>query len=437
MDKRIAGLGNPPRTGQRSGTGVPNADDGTTNAGDVMIDMRSRRVGGLCMILVLVAAACARDGDRAADGTVVAVTDGVTSVVLPQLEATAGPAWRLAESYSTMDTPPGVELHQVGDAVFLDDGALAIANSGNREILVLDVDGTERSRFGRQGDGPGEFNAISWLEAGADGGVIAYDPRQARLTFLSAEGEVLDTRRLAPPSRVVDLRPLALLEDGGAIAIYGEMRIFAPTGERRDTTPLFRFDADLTMADTVAMLPAKEWAYIPIPDGAARTEVGFGRDLATAGRSGRSALGATDSLAITVFDATGEPVMRVSGGGSAVPVSSADLEAFRQQTRDRLAQADEARRRAFEDHSPARETYPGFEHLLIDDAGRLWIGAYARPGRTMRRWVVLDSDGTVAGTLETPADATLLDAAGDRLAMLQRTDLDEEYIAVFRIEPGE
>jgi hypothetical protein len=413
---------------------VPNADDGTTNAGDVMIDMRSRRVGGLCMILVLVAAACARDGDRAADGTVVAVTDGVTSVVLPQLEATAGPAWRLAESYSTMDTPPGVELHQVGDAVFLDDGALAIANSGNREILVLDVDGTERSRFGRQGDGPGEFNAISWLEAGADGGVIAYDPRQARLTFLSAEGEVLDTRRLAPPSRVVDLRPLALLEDGGAIAIYGEMRIFAPTGERRDTTPLFRFDADLTMADTVAMLPAKEWAYISILDGSARTPVGFGRDLAIAGRNGRSAFGPTDSLDIAVFDASGEVTMRVSGGGLAVPVSPADLDEFRQNTRDRLTDAPEAMRRAFEE-APARETWPAFERLLIDDTGRLWIGAVTRPGQTLRRWVVLGTDGNVAGALDTPADATLLDAAANRLAMLLRSELDEEYIGVYRIEP--
>jgi hypothetical protein len=320
------------------------------------------RVIGTLSILVPLAGSCGGEAGREPDGPVVTVVDGVTSVVMPPLDATTGPAWRLTALFSTADAATRVDLHQATDAVFTEDGSLAIANSGNREILVLDADGAERSRFGRQGDGPGEFNWISWLEAGEDGGIIAY---------------------------------------------------------------------------TLTMLPAKEWAYIPIPDGAARTEVGFGRDLATAGRSGRSALGATDSLAITVFDATGEPVMRVSGGGSAVPVSSADLEAFRQQTRDRLAQADEARRRAFEDHSPARETYPGFEHLLIDDAGRLWIGAYARPGRTMRRWVVLDSDGTVAGTLETPADATLLDAAGDRLAMLQRTDLDEEYIAVFRIEPGE
>jgi hypothetical protein len=84
--------------------------------------------------------------------------------------------------------------------------------------------------------------------------------------------------------------------------------------------------------------------------------------------------------------------------------------------------------------TPHRDTYPAFGSLLVDDARRLWIGAYPRPGQPELRFVVIGPDGALHGIVAVPADAEVLDAAGDRLALARRSDLDEEIIEVLRIE---
>jgi hypothetical protein len=378
-------------------------------------------------------AACRTDSPQLGQQPTVTETDGVLHVVMPSLGNIASSEWRIEQSWSTLDAGSPVDLHQVVDAVFTADGTLAVANTGTREILMLGREGGLDLRIGRQGEGPGEFNAISKIDADAAGNVMAYDPRQARITTFGPAGQVRETHRLAPPNRVVDLMPLAFLDDGGVIAIYGEIRMFASGGVRRDTTPLFRFDASGATADTLGLLPATEWAYVSIPEGSSRRAVGFGRTLATAGRRGRSVVGGTDSLDITVFGATGTVAMRITGGGPPVEATGQDIERWRQSLRDRMSQAPEPIRRAFDD-TPYRPTFPAFEALMVDDAARIWIGAYVRPGETDRRWTVLGTDGSVAGTLALPAAATLLDAAGDRLAVLLHSDLDEEYIVVYRID---
>jgi hypothetical protein len=377
--------------------------------------------------------ACRADSPQLAQQPTVTEADGVLHVVMPPLGDIASPEWRIEQSWSTLDAGSAVDLHQVVDAVFTADGTLAVANTGTREILMLGRDGGLDLRFGRQGEGPGEFNAISKIDADAAGNVIAYDPRQARITTFGPAGEVRETRRLAPPNLVVDLMPLAFLDNGGVLAIYGDMRMFASGGVRRDTTPLFRFDASGEAADTLGLLPAQEWAYVSIPEGSSRREVGFGRTLATAGRRGRSVVGGTDSLDISVYGATGTATMRVTGGGPPVEATGEDIEEWRRSFRDRMSQAPEEIRRGWDD-PPYRPTFPAFEALMVDDAARIWIGAYVRPGETDRRWTVLDADGSVAGTLALPAAATVLDAAGNRLAVLLRSDLDEEYIVVYRID---
>lgn len=40
------------------------------------------------------------------------------------------------------------------------------------------------------------------------------------------------------------------------------------------------------------------------------------------------------------------------------------------------------------------------------------------------------------GQVAVPAGSRLLDAAGDRVAMLRRGEMDEEYVVVTRLAPG-
>ncbi len=385
-----------------------------------------------CASLLLALAGCGVADRGAGSGVTVTEGDGVLHVGLGSLAPAGARHWQTAEVYSTMALGAAVDLFRVTAARFLPDGALAVANAGTQEILVLDPSGAVMRRFGRSGEGPGEFRWISKLDVDGAGNLLAYDPRLGRLTRFTPEGEVLETRAIMPPNRVVDLEPLAVLPDGRVLAVYGSQRVFAPGGERRDSTPLFRVAAGGDIAAPLGVWPADEWSYTAISGGVARSAVGFGRTLARAGRQGRAALGSTDSVDVTLYDG-GRVVMRIAGPGPGPAVTDADVQRWREEKLLSLSPgAPEGVRRVFED-VPHRATFPAFDALLVDDAGRVWIGAYARPGQAERDWLVVSPSGSAEGTLTLPGGAVALDASGDRIALLMRNDLDEEYVAVLRI----
>mgnify|MGYP006190973157 CR=1 FL=1 len=58
---------------------------------------------------------------------------------------------------------PGQQLHRVTGATRFSDGTLVIANAGSRELYRYDSGGRFLGAFGKIGDGPGEFRALTWL----------------------------------------------------------------------------------------------------------------------------------------------------------------------------------------------------------------------------------------------------------------------------------
>ncbi len=385
----------------------------------------SRSVSALCVLVTLFACG---DGSHPASSVSVTEADGVLHVELPSLDAVEA----LDLSVETLYTTGGdVDLFQVTGARFVQDGLLAIANSGNGEILLIDDAGNLQRRIGRRGEGPGEFAWIAGFDVGVSGELVVYDPRLARLTRLRADGSVSEVIRLAPPNRVIDLEVLTILNNGSIAAVYGARRTFAQSGERRDTIPLMLFDREGSSPDTIGMWPATEWAFASFAGVAARGEVGFGRTAAYAGRTGRFAIGSTDTIEISVFDEDGRLVMRVAGG-EAVAVAETDIQLWRQDLLERRSQAPDELRRAF-DEFPHRSSFPGFQDLAVDDAGRIWIGSYPRPRQSERAWLVIDSNGHAWGNLMLPVSARVLDVAGDRIAIIWRNELDEEFLSVLRI----
>lgn len=396
-----------------------------------------RKVVGVALVCVgLVVAGCGAGSDREAKA-IISEVDGVLHVQLPArlpggvAEVPGVPDWGLRELYNTSSSGSDIELFRVTAARFLGDGTLAIANSGSNEILLLDDDGALRRRVGRAGSGPGEFGWIATLDLDADGNLLVYDPREVRLTRMAPTGEVVEARRLSSGTAVIDIHPLAELEDGRIMAVFSDVRVFHSSGEARDTVPLVVVDPAGAPWDTIGSWPAQEWAFFGFSGGSSRTQVGFGRNLAYAGRGGRAVLASTDSLDLSVFDATGSVAMRITGWGAIGAVSPADAERWRNQLVEQRSRAPEEIRRWLES-APFRGTYPAFKDLLVDDEGRVWIGGYPR-GDQAQSWLIIGGDGRLEGRLEVPGGATLLDAAGGRVAMLRRTELDEEYVVVLEI----
>lgn len=360
-------------------------------------------------------------------GVVVHDSSGVRVVTLPTEGPPAGTADTTIELYRTHGE---LDLYRVSGAVFLPDGGLAIANSGAHEIIFLDPEGEPVRRYGREGQGPGEFASIRAIGLTIDGALWAYDDRLGRLTMIPDPGEEPRTRPLRPADRVTSLEPLLVDPEGPILAIRGEHRVFKMSGESRDTVPLLLVPPD-GATDTLGRWPGLEKAFTAIEGGgSAQMRIGFGRDLHTASHSGTAVLGSSDAIDLSVFDHRGELTMKIVGDSPAVPVSESVAGAWRRERADALSEYPEYAAAYLEVR--VSETYPAFDALAMDERGRVWIALHPAGQSTRTLWVV-GSDGPEASVVG-PADGTLLAAMEDRIAVLRRSDFDEEYLVVFRID---
>lgn len=359
------------------------------------------------------------------------VIGGVTELTVSSFESAATNELGLHGLFSTSGEAHPLELFRVSAVRLLADGGVAIANSGTHEVIVLDVAGRLRNRFGGEGKGPGEFTGLTALDVGYSEELITYDPRQARLTFFSVSGDVMKTVRLSEQSSVVDLKPLTRTRDGRILAIHGQVRRFASGGERRDMIPLLMFGRDGGNAQTLAAFPGTEFIYIPVDQGVSRRAITFGRKAVASGRNGRVAIGSTDSLVISVYDA-GRLTYRIRGDWTAAPVRPEHVARWKS---DRLAGLDGAssEQRRASTEVPYRRTFPMFDDVLVDDRGRVWIADYPMPGEEQQVWLVVDVEKAESARIVLPTAATLMDVRGDRVAVLERNEWDEESVRVLRI----
>jgi len=391
-------------------------------------------VGFLCNAV----AACndARSEREVQARSVVQVSDsaGVTNIFLGRVAELAAPELEADSVFSTREL--GIELFRVGDALLLGSGGLAVANTGESEVLIFSVDGSLATRAGGQGEGPGEFSEITTLLA-TEAGFLAYDSRLARLSEFSETGRFLTSSRLDPQSAIVSLRPLATDTAGHVLAILGEQRFFLPEGMKRDTTPLLSFTNLGAKPDTLGVLPAREWSYGGIPGGGAtRSEPAFGRDIFIDGFGDRALVGDTDAPSLSIYGADVRLTrwIRCTSGGWTV--TAEEIEASRAERLARLGPDAPDWYRQSVENAPYRETHPAFHSALLGPGEMVWIGLATRPGEETRRWLVIGTDGQPRGWLNLPAMASVLDMDADRFAILLRDANDEEEVRLYGYGPG-
>ena len=80
---------------------------------------------------------------------------------------------------------------------------------------------------------------------------------------------------------------------------------------------------------------------------------------------------------------------------------------------------------------PHNETFPAFETAVLGPGEVVWIGLYARPGQGTRAWLVVGPDGQLRGRMDLSAGARVLAVRADRVALVQRDELDVEDFRVY------
>jgi len=97
-------------------------------------------------------------------------------------------------------------------------------------------------------------------------------------------------------------------------------------------------------------------------------------------------------------------------------------------------------------------TKPPFREILVDSEGRFWVSRYAEaekvrlpappPGSGERDywiepsvWDVIDPRGTFLGSVTTPPRTVFVDARGRSIWVVERGEMDEEYVVRLKIVP--
>ncbi|MDE2806308.1 MAG: hypothetical protein OXN18_14300 [Gemmatimonadota bacterium] len=366
-----------------------------------------------------------------ADEDIVRISD-VHALDLPLVEL------RLIHSTAAL---PDLHLDRVAGAVFLPDSALVIGDGGTRELVFLDRDGSIRVRSGRDGEGPGEYRWIERIGVGTDGIPFVFDRRLRRFTFLNARGEVTRIQRLDQGAGLGAAVPLSRFENGEVLAAL-ETRPILPPGLQRG--PVFLvLSSDLgEIVDTLGEWAGKE-RYVTdewLP-------VGFAQTALFAGRGRHALVGTNDSIDLTLYRGM-DPVTRLRGGYFPRRVTAQEKEEWTERFLAMFPEDYRAGWRRRLERSTIRDSYPAYGAVKVDADGRIWIGDYPKLADELRRWTIIEPDGTPVAAVNLPVlfplwledtvavtsqPVELLDVAHGRIAVLRRDEFDVEVVEVYEM----
>ncbi|MDE2875996.1 MAG: 6-bladed beta-propeller [Gemmatimonadota bacterium] len=396
---------------------------------------RSHRVPPLPLLLAATLSACAQ-GDPETGASDLTTTFDTAGGIIRVTNTGTAPEWRLApvasigpRSVTEEETPE--EFGRVSSVTLGPEGTVFVADAANREIRVFGLDGTHLRTFGRQGEGPGEFQSIYSIAWVGDR-LLTFDPPLGRIGEFSAEGEWLGQRRTT----------------AGWTGSAALLR-FYPVGPNE----VFRYaigpdleslwvghDSTGDTGDTLPRLPPRtEDLPGATPGITCEWEGGFGYYPHTVGAklvrhpgSGGvmySAWGYYYRVAVTT--AGGDTLRVIERDLPAEPIpdeewaaGSADFEDLRERRPE--AQCDP---RSYT--RPERK--PFIEEIFIAPDGKLWVDVIRAAGN---RWEFFDPEGRLLGGV--PAvpykERTVPVFRGDYLVTIRQDDLDLDHVDVWRLE---
>jgi hypothetical protein len=326
-------------------------------------------------------------------------------------------------------------FRSVWRGVLLSDGSAAVADAFNREVVLLEPDGTFRGLLAGPGDGPGEIDMIGGLLPAGRDTLLLEDIGHARIT-LFADGEAVrevDTRFLnrGPRVRGLDAEGQALMTSGRYRPDFRE-----PWLQGR----MVRFDMDAGVVDTIA---AYDW--VPSSPDEGPTNPFMPGGLVTV---------AQGSFVYLRSD-TPEVVWRSSDGTTRqiarwrpAPVfpDEDDWTLYTTSLRTQLRRANpqiqsQAEFEEMVERSLGRyelapdQPLPLVSEIFGDREGRVWLGHWAADARLngVTHYSILAPDGSWLGDIEAPPRVRILDVSGNRVLGAFRDELGVESVVVYEL----
>jgi len=340
-------------------------------------------------------------------------------------------AWRLEEELNigVIEGDPDYQFGAISDLVVDESGDIYVLDGQARRVMVYDSAGTFLRAFGRQGEGPGEFEAPATMVWKADT-LVVWDWRLQRLSYFDRDGALLRDQRLEVP---FGFRQFRFRPDGRLWTQLGPTWSMPIRPEEDGVGKLLIFDPADQSADTV--MRWKNEAAVPIrsENFMTLTFTRYAPHLSwTADDDANVYVARGHEFEIEVYSPAGEHVRSIRREYSRFPPSEAERDSARAQ-HDRQAerfgeQADRYRKAfAIADRKLATAA------MIVSDDGFLWVQVHTAEDIGSLTWNVFDPAGRFVASLQTPARLAIHKITGPDLYAAFRDELDVPHVKRFEI----
>lgn len=293
-------------------------------------------------------------------------------------------------------------------------GRILVLDEGNRRVQVFDASGAWVGGYGREGSGPGEFQAPAGM-ALTENGTAVFDLRLQRLTYFDSIGQVIATHgtRLSAAEHGW-LHRMERLPSGNFVAELRTGCGYPRRPERDGRLRIVLLDREAALLDTLVSTVRRD--RLPYYG-----DLG-GSGFCTALRApyphlllwdvapdGSLAMADGARYSIEIRDPAGTVQHRIQRDVRPVRLTAADRERYRLGlARPELEPAERRYIEGYLEEVDYPDHLPVIDALRFDHAGRLWVRRAPSPGDSTAVWDAFDRRGGHAGSARIPAAADIM-----------------------------
>lgn len=377
-------------------------------------------------------------------GPAVAVRDsaGVTLVENAAVGSDVRAPWTVAAepslSIGVLDGPEEYQLFRVADAVRLDDGRLAVVNSGSSEVRVYDGRGAFLDRWGGKGEGPGEFMDPSRIVRWSGDSLAIWDRRLRRLTVLGPGGG-LGRAWVLPAAGDLESPVFQDALDDGSLVVTSPVFSGTPpdNGLQRLPVTVAVTTPDGVLAGSLGSHRGREAVLDIRPDAISIYRLPFARDLVVEAAGARVLIAPTDRMELSLWSPEGTLSRVVRVAGPPRLLTDAEFEGAMEVRASQVPEEARAGLRRTWRELPRSDTLPAFHAVVVSRGGDLWVEPYRLPqAEGPVDWLVLDADGRAVGRVALPGGLQVFEIGTDYVLGMTRDELEVEHVQMWPLRKG-
>lgn len=382
----------------------------------------------------LVSVGCGGEG-RTEVGSWAGTIDTVNGVVVVANPATpilhGQNGWRLEEELSigVVEGDPDYQFAGIADVEIDEAGTIYVLDGRERRVAIYDSAGVFVTAFGRQGEGPGEFESPNKLLWEADT-LVVWDGRLRRLSYFDRKGNLLrDERAELPMFTRFELRPDGRVwaqqgptywwpmrpgVDGvGNLVVMGNLR-----GQGADTLLTWEDQSMVPVRFEQGLTVVPRW-YAP--------RVDWASDAA-----GRLFIARGEGYEIEVYSPAGQRIATIRRDYARFPPSSAERDTARawlEEAAPNYGPNADRVRKAFEIVDLKQAT----GKVVVSDDNHVWVQTFTEDDASTQTWNIFDPGWRYVSAVELPNRLSIHRITEDHVYGEFEDELEVPYVKRYAI----